>query len=191
MGDDRHDLVARADGLARLTIEAGVVDRERRQPGEVAHEGEVRLFEGATGRPRDQNEGAHRPPACLERDHHRGAQLELLDEPPELRLVAEHPPRQALRDLAQQQRLPGPQHVADEAARVAGPGAVRARQLGQQRFLLRIDACDGEASDFLAFGDVEDTQVRERGHGKPGHALERFLVVQGGGEGLAGGGDEA
>ena len=187
---DREELVAGADRLLGLGVEPGVVDGHRAAPPKLLRQRQV-------GRRRSGGPGPSRASEMTPSVRPRASSgTRISERTPSPRTTAwwlgvARDRRQAIvRELADQLRHAGPQHLGDA---LAGPPIWRVL-----RSTSASSARDGSAwatstrrISPSSSSDVHEAPVREGRHGQPGDAFERRLVVQRRGQVAAGVGQEA
>ena len=177
--DEREALVGllRAGlGLARVLVEPGVLDRDRRAAPEV--DGDLQLV-GPERPPRGPGDEGDRPQdavAALERDDHRRVPAEALDDPEDLVGVGRGPHPLAA-EVLQEQRLGAAEDPPDRRllGRVAG------LQLGvaAQEVLLAVAVEDRDLAHATRLVDEVDRHpVGEQRHDEAGQAVERLVDVE-------------
>jgi hypothetical protein len=170
-----------AGGLLGL-VQARVLDGHRRALREVLGEGEVLLrVRAARLRPdeRDRSEGASADP---ERYDDGRSELEVADERLQLRARADRILEQLGRDLGDELG-PARAHDVGHAVEGAGIGRIAPTEFPGELHLRRIDVGDGHGVDrALGADEVDRAPVREPRHHEVGHALQRLVHDQRGGE---------
>ena len=171
---DRFERPRRPTAPLGLGVEARVVDRGRRMPGELLREGQVALVVRPLRPGGDEADGAEDLPARDQGHGHVRARRQRACDL-ELALVEPEGCERLVVDLAHEHRLA----VADRA----GAGRARRRQhrllqLARERQLEGVDVLERQTLELAVDEDVDRAPVRNPWHGEPGDVRERLLVVE-------------
>ena len=184
---DHEDAVAdvgenerRPRALLRLAVQSRVVDREPRAPGDLLGERQVGIGVPPSGlRPGERD----RSDDVASRDHrqrHRRARPELLHQLV-VPLVASGRLQRRGVEVVEDHWPPLAEGNRRRLRRIERRD-VRAAQLLERAPALLATGRDRHAVDLVALEHVHDAPVRERRQGEAGHALQRVVVVERGGE---------
>ena len=182
---DVGERARRVGAALGLTEETCVVDGDRGAARELDRQCEVGFRVRRVRLGRDQRQRAQRPAPRNQRHADGRLQPELVDDPPQLLVVADRLVQQLLREFGEEFGLPGAQHVRHSRRRVR-VGRVAVLQLVGPAHLVRVLVRDREPLDLAVRADhVDRAPVGKARDAQLRDLPEGVVVVERRGEQLA------